>query len=123
MAGDQVVYEPDQYLEVLGTERHEQLKTWLRANCIDPADVTVGAPISIERETYDVTAHDSAGPVMLDGGRAIRHTVLLRNAEGRKYVDEATGDAAQEERVVPLVVEPPPQWRTEKESSPCQSSP
>ena len=103
MSADQVVYDPDQYLEVLGTERHEQLKTWLRANCIDPAEVTVREAIVVE-------------PLTLGGARAIRHTVLLRNADGHRYVDEATGDAAQEERVVPLVVEPPPQWRTEKEN-------
>lgn len=103
MAGDQVVYDPGQSGEVLGTQRHEELKAWLRANCIDPADVTVGEQIVVE-------------PLTLGGARAIRHTVLLRNAEGRRYVDEATGDAAQEERVVPLVVEPPPQWRTEKEN-------
>ncbi|HZX38444.1 MAG TPA: hypothetical protein VFF37_08975 [Streptomyces sp.] len=101
MADDQVVYDPGEYLDVLGTERHEQLKAWLRANCIDPAEVTVREAIVVE-------------PLTLGGDRAIRHTVLLRNAEGHRYVDEATGDAAQEERVVPLLVEPPPHWRTKK---------
>ncbi|MDX3162157.1 hypothetical protein PV369_43075, partial [Streptomyces scabiei] len=74
----------------------------LQANGIDPCDVPVDEDIVIE-------------PLTLGGDRAIRYTAHLRNADGRKYLDEATGEAAQEERVVPLVVDPPPQWR-EKEN-------
>ncbi len=110
MSGARVVYEPDEYLEFLGTARHEEMKVWLAANGIDPADVTVRAPISV-------------GPLTPGDSPTIRYTTHLRTAEGHKYLDEATGEAAQEERTVPLLVDPPPQWRTEKETSACQSSP
>jgi hypothetical protein len=67
---------------------------WLRANDIDPDDVPFNASISIERLTYG-------------GDWWIRCTCLLRNAEGHRYADPSTLDVAQEERIVPLKVEPP----------------
>ncbi|MGW3651888.1 hypothetical protein [Streptomyces sp. NPDC000878] len=61
---------------------------WLRANDIDPNDV----------------AHE--GPITIDG-QCIRYAALLRNEDGHRYVDQATGGAAREERTAPLKVEPP----------------
>jgi hypothetical protein len=98
----EVVYEPEEWPDLVSTGQREGLKAWLIANGIDPAVVPIHAPISIE------TAKRR---------RLIRYTAYLRNADGRKYLDEATGDAAQEQRTVPLVVDRPPQWRTSKEQS------
>lgn len=61
---------------------------WLRANGINPNDVPIGGPITIER------------------GR-IRYAVLLRNETGDRYVDPTTGDAARGERTAALKAEPP----------------
>ncbi|GHH68439.1 hypothetical protein FHS35_009104 [Streptomyces umbrinus] len=99
----EVVYDPDTDREFLGTARHEELKEWLRANGIVTADVPVDEEITIELLTFG-------------GDRAIHHTAYLRNADGKKYLDEATGDAAQEARIVPLTTDPPPHWRTRKEN-------
>lgn len=95
---DETVYDADTWPVVACSERRAELQEWLRANGIDPGDVPVHEDITIE-------------PLTFDGGRAIRFTALLRNADGCKYLDEATGDAAREERIVPLVVDPPPHWR------------
>ncbi|MFM9604261.1 hypothetical protein [Streptomyces turgidiscabies] len=67
---------------------------WMRANDIDPNDVPIDSPISIEPDT--------AG-----GDSRIRYTAHLRNEQGRKYVEETTGDVAQEERTTPLKAKPP----------------
>ncbi|MGJ5897977.1 hypothetical protein ACSCBZ_39425 [Streptomyces niveiscabiei] len=66
----------------------DAVANWLRANGIDPCDVPIH------------------GPITIDQGR-IRYAAHLRNEAGRKYVDETTGDVAQEERTAPLKVEPP----------------
>ena len=65
---------------------------WLRANDIDPNDVPITGPIIIERDPLE--------------GRSIRYAALLRNEAGRHYVDQATGDAAREERTTSLKAEP-----------------
>lgn len=65
---------------------------WLRANDIDPSDVPIEGPISIERDPLE--------------GRSIRYAAMLRNQEGFHYADRATGAAAREERTVPLKAEP-----------------
>jgi hypothetical protein len=113
----ETVYDADTWPVVACSERLPELRAWLRANGIDPGDVPIDEDIVIERETYDVTTHDSVDPLTVDGDRMIRYTAYLRDADGCKYLDEDTGEAAQEERVVPLVVDPPPQWR-EKETDP-----
>lgn len=61
---------------------------WLRANDIDPSDVPIEGPIAVEQ------GH-------------IRYTAHLRNEDGHKYVDQTTGDVAQEDRTTLLKVEPP----------------
>lgn len=98
----ETVYDADTWPVVACSERLPELRAWLTANGINPDDVPVHEDITIE-------------PLTLGGDRAIRFTAHLRNADGHKYLDEATGEAAQEERIVPLVVDPPPQWR-EKEN-------
>lgn len=95
---EETVYDADTWPTVASSDRLPELRAWLRSNGIDPEDVTPRADITIE-------------PLTLGGDRAIRYTALLRNAEGHKYLDEATGEAAREERTVPLVVDPPPHWR------------
>ena len=60
---------------------------WLRANGIEPTDVPINGPIAID-------------------GQCIRYTALLRNEDGRHYVDPETGDVACEERTAQLTVEP-----------------
>lgn len=98
----ETVYDPDTWPYVATSGRREELCAWLQANGINPSDVPVHTPITLE-------------PLTHGGGRAIRYTAYLRNADGFKYFDEDSGDAAQEERIVPLVVDPPPQ-RREKEN-------
>ena len=61
---------------------------WLRANDIEPTDVPIEGPITIEQ------------------GR-IHYAALLRNEDGHRYVDERTGDAARESRTAELKVQPP----------------
>lgn len=99
----EIIYDPQTEPDLFGTVRHEELKQWLRANGIDPADVPLHDEITIELLTFG-------------GDRAIHHTAYLRNADGKKYLDEATDDAAQEARIVPLTTDPPPHWRTRKEN-------
>ncbi|MEU6491103.1 hypothetical protein ABZ890_12000 [Streptomyces sp. NPDC046984] len=65
---------------------------WLRANDIDPNDVPIEGPITIEQ------------------GR-IHYAALLRNEAGHRHEDRATGRAAREERTAPLVVKPPANMR------------
>lgn len=103
MEDPEVVYEPSQWPGLVQEGRHEDLRQWLRANGIDPADVPVGEEITIE-------------PLTLGGDRAIHYTAYLRNAEGRFYRDEDTEGPAQESLTVPLTVAPPPQWRTSEET-------
>lgn len=40
----------------------------------------------------------------------IRYSAFLRTADGHKYRDPVTDGAAREERVVPLLVEPPEEF-------------
>ena len=94
MRKPQTIYEPDMWPHLVDTGRREELKAWLQANGIDPADVPIHANISIE-------------PTKPRGAHLIRYTVYLRDTSGRKYQDPATHDAAQEERTVPLLVQPP----------------
>lgn len=65
----------------------EAVADWLRANDIEPTDVPIEGPIAIEH------GH-------------IKYGALLRNRDGRHYVDPETGDAAREERTTLLKVEP-----------------
>lgn len=100
----QVVYEPDDWPRLVHENRHEDLRQWLRTNGIDPGVVPVGEEITIE-------------PLTFGGDRAIHYTAYLRNAEGHFYRDEDTDGPAQEPRLMPLVVDPPPQWRTSEETT------
>lgn len=61
---------------------------WLRANGINPDDVPVEGPITIDEQQ-------------------IRYTAMLRNETGHHYVDDSTGEAAREARTAPLATEPP----------------
>jgi hypothetical protein len=90
----QTVYTPDMWPDLVETGRREELCQWLHANGIDPDDVPINAEISIE-------------PTKPKGAQLIRYTVYLRDTNGRKYCGPATDDAAQEERTVPLLVQPP----------------
>jgi hypothetical protein len=99
----EIVYDPDTWPVVACSERLAELREWLQANGVDPCDVPVGEEITLE-------------PLTPDGQRAIHFTAYLRNAEGRFYLDEDTQGPAMEARVMPLVVDPPPHWRTRKES-------
>lgn len=103
MTSSQLVYEPGMWPHLVETGQREGLCEWLRANGIAPDDVPISAEISIE-------------PFTLGGDRAIRYTAYLRNAEGHKYHDEDIGDAAQEERITPLVTDPPAAWHTHQEN-------
>lgn len=67
---------------------------WLIANDIDPNVVPINGPIAIET-TPGIR------------GWHIRYTAHLLNEDGRKYVDETTGDVAQEQRTASLKVSPP----------------
>lgn len=89
-----IVYEPGMWDRMVQTGQHEELKAWLHANGIDPDDVPIHAEITIE-------------PASRKGTQLIRHTAYLTCDHGHKYYDPATGDAAQEERTVPLVIPPP----------------
>lgn len=71
-----------------------EVVAWLTANGIDPADVPVDGEITIEVQN-------------LAGDRYVRYSALLRNEDGHRYLDPATNEAAQEERIAPLKVDPP----------------
>ncbi|MEV3857760.1 hypothetical protein AB0J38_25970 [Streptomyces sp. NPDC050095] len=76
--------------------RAEAVREWARANGIDPNGVPRDADMTIE-DTVD--------------GRVIRYTTYVRGDGGRTLVDPArSGEALQEQRVVPLVVKPPTDW-------------
>ena len=74
--------------------RAEAIGTWAKANGLTPRDVSVDHDIVID------------GP---DDTRVIRYHAYLRNERGSKYSVDGR-DLAVEERVVPLVVEPPEDW-------------
>lgn len=85
------VYAPGQWDTLTDEQRHE-LKQWLRSNGINPDDVPIHEPITIE------TA---------DGQEHIHYVVYLRDETGHRYVDPDDPDqAAQEKRAMPLVDEP-----------------
>lgn len=75
--------------------RAPEISAWVAANGIEPDDVSTD---------HDLIVED--GP----GGRVIRYRAYLRALDGWRYVDGRTGDAAMEERTVPLTVEPPDVW-------------
>jgi hypothetical protein len=76
--------------------RAPEISYWAAANALAPEDVSVN---------HDITIEDSSD------GRVIHYRAYLRNSAGRKHVDPAgSGEALTEERVVPLVVEPPEGW-------------
>lgn len=74
--------------------RADAIADWVRANGIDPNEVSI---------THDLTIEERPD------GAMIRCTVISKNEHGRPYAT-ADGDAAMEERTVPLVVEPPEGW-------------
>ena len=89
--GIRLVFHPSQWARIVAAGQLPALHDWLRANGLDPRDVDL-APITVEQR---------------DGRRVIRYTAALRDAAGYRYRDPVTDGAAREERVVPLVVEPP----------------
>ncbi|MFI6251484.1 hypothetical protein [Streptomyces sp. NPDC051016] len=74
--------------------RSDAITDWVRANGIEPDEVSV---------THNLTIEDRPD------GQVICCTAIARNENGRPYAT-ADGEAAMEERVVPLVVEPPEGW-------------
>lgn len=103
MPEPQLVYEPEMWPEFFGTHRHAEFLSWLKANGIDPEDVPTNTEITVETGT--------------GGDRVIHYTAFLRNEDGAKYLDEATGDAAHKERTAPVQVEPPMHWYLSKENA------
>lgn len=77
--------------------RVHELQDWARANGLDPDDVSAG---------HDITVEDTPD------GRVIRCQVFVRADDGKPWaVDLARFDEPlMEERVVPLVEEPPAHW-------------
>lgn len=67
---------------------------WLRANDIDPNDVPINGPITIERDTAS------------DGTR-IRYTAVVRTEGVGVQYDARRRGPKVEDRTVPLKVEPP----------------
>lgn len=89
--GIRVVFHPDRWRRILDLGQLPALHDWLRTNGLDPHNVDK-APITVERQ---------------EGKAVIRYTAALRDADGHRYRDPVTDGAAREERVVPLLVEPP----------------
>lgn len=76
--------------------RTDAVQAWVRANGIEPNTVPVDADMTIE-----------------DGqdGRVIRYAAYALSDSGAKLADPLrNGASRREERVVPLVVEPPADW-------------
>lgn len=74
--------------------RADAVRDWVRANGLDPHEVSVDHHVTIED-----------GP----DGSVIRCTTFARNGLGDKYAT-ADGSPAVEERTTLLVVEPPEDW-------------
>jgi hypothetical protein len=74
--------------------RAEAVREWVRANGIDPNEVSVDHHVTVEYQP---------------DGTVIRYTVFARNELGNKYV-AADGAPAVEVCMAPLVVEPPEGW-------------
>lgn len=72
-----------------------EISAWVAANGLEPGAVSTD---------HDLIVED--GP----DGRVIRYRAYLRALDGWRYVDGRTGDAAMEERTMPLTVEPPDNW-------------
>jgi hypothetical protein len=69
---------------------------WLRLHSIDPQDVPIDSDLVMEDSAF--------GPV-------IRYSTLLRNADGRRYVDPEDPDrAARAQRTAPLRALPDQAW-------------
>ncbi|MFH9072703.1 hypothetical protein [Streptomyces alboflavus] len=75
--------------------RTHEIADWARANSLDPDVISVD---------HDLIVEDGAD------GRVIRYHEQLRNADGAKYACSCGEHPAVEERIVPLVVEPPEIW-------------
>jgi hypothetical protein len=99
------VFRPEQWNHLLEAGALPALQDWLRVNGLEPRDVDI-APITIEQH---------------NGQRVIRYTAALRDADGHRYRDPVTGGAAREERVVPLIVEPPQDFE-QREAQPSRAS-
>lgn len=95
--GQQIISDADTYPAILAdAQRHAELLDWLRANGIDPNDVSADRPVTIE-----------PGP---HGGHVIRYTALLRNSSGRTYTAADGNGPAIEERTTPLTAALPDSW-------------
>lgn len=97
-AGTQIISDRDIWPVISSDkQRHTEILDWLRANGIDPNDVSADSTVTIEPTT---------------DGHLIRYTALLRNAAGHHYVDPNDPDErpAREERTAPLAVLLPDTW-------------
>lgn len=72
------------------------VKSWLRANGIEPRDIPVPSEMVIEDSAF---------------GMVIRYEAYCRNAEGRIYVDPDRGAARQNQTAL-LQLAPPADWLT-----------
>ncbi|MGC9538514.1 hypothetical protein [Streptomyces sp. UG1] len=71
----------------------EAVADWLRANAVDPNDVPINGPITIERDPLE--------------GRSIRYASMVRSDDGDILRDPRVDGPKTEERTAPLKVEPP----------------
>ncbi|CAL9667963.1 hypothetical protein SUDANB145_07260 (plasmid) [Streptomyces sp. enrichment culture] len=79
-----------------GGDRREELRAWLTANNIRPADVPLHGDLYLVPEP-DGTVH-------------IHYEAFHLTADGHKHVDEHGQNAAVERRHTPLLVAPPAWW-------------
>lgn len=79
-----------------GSADRRDLLAWLRINEVNPNDVPADASLLVEEDS--------------DGAWMIRYSVLLRNAEGKRYLIPKTFRLAEEGRVSPLLFDPPLKW-------------
>lgn len=83
-----VIFTTDQMRHMPDAER-EQAMAWIRANGLDPYDVSVGGPIILDE---------------VDGQQVIRYHAFVRTAEGKKQVRPDRDTVWIEERTTPLII-------------------
>jgi hypothetical protein len=86
--GATVIFTPDQMYRMPDAER-AQAMAWIRANGLDPEDISIDGPISLDE---------------VDGQPVIRYHAFVRTTEGKKQHRPDCDAVWLEERTTPLII-------------------